>query len=117
MVREAIESLYIGKCTITQHESVFNYVTKVTSFKDVVLCEDEPCRLSFSTVVSDNNTETVAEVRQVVKLFLRPELVVNAGSKIVVTQNGRTVKYTASGQPAVHTNHQEIVLELEDDRA
>lgn len=117
MVRAAIEGLYIGKCTITQHQEVFNYVTKVTAFKDVVLCEDEPCRLSFSTVASDNNTDTVANVRQVVKLFIRPELVINAGSKIVVTQNNRTTKYKASGQAAVHTNHQEIVLELEDNRA
>lgn len=117
MVRSAIESLYIGICSITQHQKVFNFITKQTSFEDVILCENEPCRLSFSTLASDDETETVANVKQVVKLFLRPELVVNAGSKITVTQNGRTTKYMASGQPAVHTNHQEIILELEENRA
>lgn len=116
-VRKAIESLYVGLCSITNSQAVFDETTKRTTFKDVVLVENEPCRLSFSTVKETSQTETVGEVGQVVKLFIRPELEIKAGSKITVTQNGRTTKYIASGQPAVHTNHQEIVLVLEDDKA
>ena len=33
-----------------------------------------------------------------------------AGSKIVVTQEGRTAAYARSGEPAVYSSHQEIVL-------
>ena len=117
MVRQAIESLYVGKCTITQRKKKFNYLTKVTSFEDEVLCENEPCRLSYSTIAPSENTDTIAIVKQVIKLFLRPELEVAAGSKITVTQHGRTTTFVASGQSAVHTNHQEILLKLEDDKA
>ena len=117
VVRKAIECLYVGRCVITNSQAVFNEATKRTTFKDVVLCENEPCRLSFSTVSEASQTDTAANVSQVVKLFIRPELEIKAGSKITVTQNGRTVKYIASGQPAVHTNHQEIVLSLEGDKA
>ena len=117
MVRKAIESLYIGKCTITNSQPVFDPVTKRTTFKDVVITENEPCRLSFSSVKEASQTSTVANVSQVVKLFIRPELVIAAGSKITVTQNGRTTNYVASGEPEVHSNHQEIMLALEDNKA
>ena len=117
MIRKAIERLYIGRCSITNRQKTIDPVTKITSFQDVVVCEDEPCRLSYSTLSRSDKTDTISNVNQVVKLFLRPELVVDAGSKITVTQNGRTTKYVASGQPAVHTNHQEILLGLGDDKA
>ena len=117
VIRKAIERLYVGRCHITNRQKAVDPVTKITSFRDVVLCEDEPCRLSFSSVKSSNETDAVTEVAQVVKLFLRPELVVHAGSKITVTQNGRTTEYVASGHPAVHTNHQEILLDLGDAKA
>ena len=116
-VRKAIESLYKGVCTITNSQKVFDEVTKRTTTKDVVLVENEPCRLSYETKKSGEYDTKVMGVEQTIKLFMRPELVVKAGSKITVTQNGRTVKYKASGQPAVYTNHQEILLELDGDKA
>ena len=116
-VRKAIEHLYVGRCTITNSQPVFDETTKRTTFKDVVLVENEPCRLSFSTVSETSQTDTIANVSQVVKLFIRPELEIKAGSKISVTQNGRTINYITSGEPAVHTNHQEIVLSLEGNKA
>ena len=115
--RKAIESLYKGVCIVSNSQKVFDSVTKRTTFQDVVIVENEPCRLSFSNVSEASQGSTVATVSQVVKLFIRPELEIKAGSKITVTQNGRTTKYVASGQPAVYTNHQEIVLTLEDDKA
>lgn len=117
MVRSAIESLYSGRCSITQHQKVFNNVTKITSFKDVVVCESEPCRLSYQTPSTTRQGDDVAMVEQSITLFVRPELIIEAGSKITVTQNGRTVKYVASGQPRVYSNHQEIRLELRDVKA
>lgn len=117
VTRKAIESLYKGLCTITNTEKVFDETTKRTTFKDVAIVENEPCRLSFSSVKEADPTSTIANVSQVVKLFIKPELVIKAGSRITVTQNGRTTKYISSGQAAVYTNHQEIVLSLEDDKA
>ncbi len=46
------------------------------------------------------------------KLFLAPEIRVNSGSRIAVTQNGISNEYCASGEPAVYDTHQEILLEL-----
>ena len=117
VVREAIESLYVGRCTIYQSQKIVNPKTKRTTTQNVLLCENEPCRLSFESKRSADYDGVVSKIVQSVKLFLKPELVVLAGAKIEVSQNGRTTKYKASGQPAVYTNHQEILLELDDDKA
>lgn len=117
MARQAVESLYDGVCTITGTKEVFNFVTKATSYEEVVICENEPCRLSYSSINPTNQTDTVNVVSQTTKLFIRPELEILNGSKIEVTQHGRTRVFIASGEPALYRSHQEVPLTLEDRRA
>ena len=111
MVRNALESMYDGVCTIIEHQKVVR-PNKTTGFEDVVVVDNQPCRLSFKTVTSANQGETGASLTQTVTLFLSPDIDVKAGSKIVVTQNGKTTEYKSSGESAVHANHQELILEL-----
>jgi hypothetical protein len=77
----------------------------------VVVIENQPCRLSFSSNPSATDGD-IAEINQTVKLFFAPEIKVKEGSKIIVTQNGVTTEYKQSGTPAVYSCHQEIFLEL-----
>lgn len=110
--RKAIESLYDGKCTITEHQKI-KKENKSTGFQDVVVLEDEPCRLSFKTINNTNQTDTAASaVVQITKVFLAPEIQVKPGSKLTITQNDVTTEYKSSGEPAFYSTHQEIVLEL-----
>ena len=109
--RKAIESLYDGKCTITEHKKV-KKENKSTGFEDVVVLTDIPCRLSFKTITNTNPTETAASVVQIIKVFLAPEIQVKPGSKLTITQNDVTTEYKSSGKPAFYSTHQEIVLEL-----
>lgn len=109
--REAIESLYDGKCTITEHQKI-KKENKSTGFQDVVVLADEPCRLSFKTITNTNQTDTAASVTQVVKVFLSPDIQVKPGSKLTIRQNDVTTEYKSSGEPAFYSTHQEIVLEL-----
>lgn len=110
--RKAIESLYDGKCTITEHQKV-KKENKSTGFQEVVVLIDEPCRLSFNTINHTNQTDTAASaVVQITKVFLAPEIQVKPGSKLTITQNGVTTEYKSSGEPAFYSTHQEIVLEL-----
>ena len=112
-VRKALESSYNGTCQITEHHKI-KKANKSTAFEEVVVLENQPCRLSFKTVTNASTGTTAAAITQIVKLFLAPEINVKAGSKITVTQNGVTTDYKSSGQPAIYTNHQEIILELFD---
>ena len=111
MVRSALERLYKGTCTIAEFQSVKDPVTKITSKQEVNVLTNHPCRLSFKNI-SSTSAGDAATVNQIVTLFIAPEIVIKAGSKITVTQNGVTTAYTRSGQPAVYSNHQEVILQL-----
>ena len=115
--RKAIESMYDGVCTISNYQNIEDPITFVTELNEVEVIKDQPCRLSYSSVPSTTQTDTVNAVSQSIKLFIAPEVNIPAGSKIVVTQNGRTTVYKNSGQPAIYSTHQEVNLELYEDKA
>lgn len=110
--RKAIESTYDGVAVVEEYQQVKDEVTKLTSNEIVVVLENQPCRLSFEKLQIANQTESAAEVTQTTKLFIAPDVVIKPGSKITVTQAGRTAEYTYSGVPAVYDTHQEIILDL-----
>lgn len=110
--RKAIESTYKGLATISEYKSVTDPVTKLTDKKEVVVLENQPCKLSFETMPPTESSGAVATITQGVKLFLSPDVMIAAGSKITVTQNGVATAYKNSGVPAVYATHQEIMLTL-----
>ena len=117
MVTNPLMLLWSGRCTISEYENVVDPDTFQTSQREVIVVEDEPCRVSFSSEAVTNPSTGVAEMSQFTVLFIRPNLEVDPGSVIEITQNGRTTKYKRSGTPAVYTNHQEIRLTLYEEYA
>ena len=109
--RKAIESLYTDVCTITEHKKI-KKENLSTGFQDVVVLENQPCRVSFKTVNSASQGDVAATIVQIVKVFLAPEIQVKPGSKITITRNNVVTEYKCSGQPALYDTHQEVVLEL-----
>ena len=109
--RKALERLWKDRCSIFVKEKVTDPTTKLTDFEEKPLLQDQPCKLSFETLTSSTG-DPVAAVSQAVKLFISPDVVIKAGSKIIVTQHGRTTEYSNSGVPAVYPTHQEIMLTL-----
>jgi hypothetical protein len=112
-IKSALQSLHTGTCDIYQYGTSKDPVTKITGHQEVkVNATPIPCRLSIKTVTPSVEGSGAYSPKQVIKLFMDPDVVVKAGSKIVVTQNGRTTAYKNAGEPAVYSNHQEIMLEL-----
>lgn len=111
MVRKSIEMTYTGKCTVTEHKKV-SKANKSTGFEDDEVLTDQPCKLSFERVTSNNQGDTAARVVQTAKVLIAPEIQIKPGSKLTITQNGVTAEYKSSGEPARYATHQEIVLEL-----
>ena len=110
--RKAIEFLYDDTCTITEHQKVKKENMSI-GFADVVVLENQPCRLSYKTVTNAKPTETAASsIVQTTKVFIAPEIKVKPGSKLTITHKGVTTEYKNSGEPAIYDTHQEIVLEL-----
>ena len=116
-VKSHVERMWIDRCTIKLFQEVTDSVTHITSFSEVVVCENQPCKLSHEKFPVTG--EGIAPGRVLtVKLFLSPALSIPAGAVIEVTTHaGVTEAYKASGVPAVYTNHQEVNLETQDDKA
>ena len=110
--RKAIEMTYNATCTIKECQSIKDPITKVTGKKLVTVLENQPCSISYKSVTTANQTESVSTVQQVIKLFIAPEIIVREGSKLEITHDGIMEEFKNSGKSAVYSSHQEIVLEL-----
>lgn len=110
--RRIQESTYEGLCTVYHYQSTKDPNTKLTHEEEIPVIENQPCKLSFEKLNAVVQTESAAAIAQGLKLFLAPEIHIDGGSKIVVTQNGVTGEYSTSGEPAIYPTHQEIMLEL-----
>ncbi|MGG0718683.1 hypothetical protein ABE096_13960 [Robertmurraya massiliosenegalensis] len=111
-VRKAIESMYKGVCTIKEYRDVKDPNTHISRKQEVEVIKDQPCRLSYSKITSTGQSNSSSPVIQTIKLFISPDIEVKPGSKLIVTQNGKTTEFARSGEPALYTHHQEITLEL-----
>lgn len=76
-----------------------------------------PCRLSYHTGYPGEMRGHVLRLEQAISVFLDKTVAIPAGSRMTITQNGVTNKFKASGHPEVYSTHQEIRLELEEDKA
>lgn len=111
--RRAIEMLYEYKCKVIEYLEVKDNKTGIVRRTEIVTVDNQPCKLSYSSITSTNQTEPIAIAAQSVKLFLAPEIIIKPNSKIIVND----VEYKASGQSAIYATHQEIMLELYKERA
>ncbi|WP_455715435.1 hypothetical protein [Anaerosporobacter sp.] len=110
--RNAVEQLYEDKCTVIEYQSVKDPVTMITKKQEVIVLTNQPCKLSFSTSNTTDEGDNVATVSQEVKLFVSPNISINAGSKIFVIHDSIEHVYKSSGEPSAYFTHQEIALEL-----
>ena len=110
--KKAVQSLWVGKATITVLDGVLNPANGRTEPQERILAADIRCRISHKSVVSTEPNEEAAQVAQSVVLYIDPSVDIPEGSKITVTQNGVTRDYERSGKPAVYSCHQEVPLEL-----
>ena len=112
MVRN-LQKLWRDTCSIYNFEKVKDPKTKTTEFKEILVQENIPCRISFQNIFSTSETPSIAIINQVIKLFLSNKVEIKENSKIVVTRNGVSKTYKASGIPAIYSVHQEVILVID----
>lgn len=110
-IRKALESLYNDTCSVYERQE-YTKENKSTGHKDVLVISDMPCRISYSTISANDETDKAAYKAQSVKLFFAPDRNIKPGSKVEVTRCGVTTMYKASGECAIYPTHKEINLEL-----
>lgn len=105
-----LERLYTDRCDIFIFDSIKNLETNITENQKVLICEKQPCRISYKNLQSVEQGITPA-INQVIKLFISGNIEIPAGSFIEVFRNEKKTLYKSSGIPALYSNHQEIILE------
>lgn len=111
MTKRAIESTYVGLCTISEYVSDPDPETEELKSKLEPAHEDIPCKLSKKTINPSSETDIASTIKYVPMLFIAPEIEVKPGSKIKVTQHGVEREFEQSGEPFVYDTHQEIMLQ------
>ncbi|HBF5511147.1 TPA: hypothetical protein KOQ97_003717, partial [Clostridioides difficile] len=99
--RKAIEMLYRDKCTIVEYQPIKDPITKRTNNKEIVVLENQSCKLSYKNIVSATDGK-VAKLEQTIKLFISPDIEIKAGSKLIINDK----EYVRSGESAIYPNHQ-----------
>ena len=101
-MREAAETLYAGRMDVIEYRLAEDEKTGISKFREVVVLENIPCRLSYVRAA-----ENVQEIR----VYFAPDIAVRPGSKLVVRQNGTETAYKSSGVPKCYASHNEVTLE------
>lgn len=113
-MRQAVESRYTGKCTVTEMQGAKDPVTNILKQVPVVVLTNQPCKMTHKSSDTTTVVNGVAVQAQSIKLLISPDIEIKPGSKITITQDGRTAEFKRSGLPAVYPSHQEISLVIFD---
>ncbi|WP_342480050.1 ABC transporter ATP-binding protein [Paenibacillus sp. FSL L8-0340] len=108
--RAAIESTYEGLATVFEMQNVKDPETGKTRQQPVMVLNEEPCALSQTSLPSSTQTVTVNQVNYDGKLFISPDVIIQPGSRITVTQNGMLFHGEQTGKAFRYPTHQEIKL-------
>lgn len=110
-IRTQYEKMYQDTCTIVEYQKTRN-TDKSTKFEEVTVETDIPCRLSYKSGTTTGETESASHLTQDIEVFLNPELVVKAGSKLVISHLGRDIEFKCTGEPSIYQTHQQLRLEI-----
>lgn len=102
--------MYTDVCNVYNQQKI--KVNNKTKFENVLVIENEPCRLSYDNPKIAVQTESSTNLSSNVKLFISPDIEVVEGSRIEVVREGKTYQFKCSGMPSMYPTHQEIKLEL-----
>ena len=70
--RKAIEATYFGTLTVTELQKVKNEKSKLMEESEVVVLQDQPCRLSFEKLQTAIQSESAATITQSTKVVCFP---------------------------------------------
>ncbi|MBP3410475.1 MAG: hypothetical protein J6M10_05700 [Clostridia bacterium] len=112
--------LWVDSCSVSVQEE-YRKESGASGFREKLILEDEPCKLSFYDSKASNNIAAVhgpaAPLSQMAKLILRADAQIPPGSRVEIRREGKTLRFKASSQAAAYFSHQEILLEVEEEWA
>lgn len=113
IARKHLEKLYLDKATIIEFQEIEDPETHITTHEEIVVYENVPCKLSHHVPLTTGEGSSSSLSLSSYAMF-SPDLVIKPGSKIIINRNGRETVFENSGEPAIHFNHQKIMLRISD---
>ena len=120
--RLACEALFDSECRVIVRKK-YKAADGSTKFKDEVLYEGLPCRISYEQLSSAKkssrlerlsftrkNDTLAAEISTAVRMFVSEDADIPPGSKIFVNKEGKELCFVCSGIAAVYPGHREILM-------
>ena len=118
--RETLALLWRDRCSVIAKEA-FEQANGATGFRDRILHENLPCKLSLFQTTANNaaagESGPAAALTSQAKLILAPDIEIPPGSRIELTREGKMTAYKASGPPLAFFSHQEIIMRLDNEWA
>lgn len=113
-LRVARQRLYYGLADIYGARKTTDPITGITKVEsDALLHQNVPCKLSHKTIKEDSQTDGPSVVAHSIKVSITNEIVIPSGSKMTITQNGKSATYKSSGESAQFIVHQEVPLVID----
>ena len=114
---QIIASTYDGVMDV--YERRYKEETLIQEEEEFLLYQGFPCAVSRSRSGTRYGNQPVkqgqaAKLSYETKVFTSPKLHIPAGSSLVITQYGKTVRYITCGEPVRYPTHQEILVVRED---
>lgn len=104
--RAAIEAMYEDTCSILRAAAV--KTGNLTQMQPQQVATGIRCALSRASVSPSVQMDAENRVEYTAKVFMAPDVDVQAGDIIDVTRFGSVVHLECAGRPAVYATHQEI---------
>ena len=106
LVKNAIELMYEGKCTV-----IVRTVSDDPRLEDIedTIYKDVPCLVDFGSGSTEEGTANKAT--QTATLYINPSIKIPTGSKLVITQAGETMEFNKTGVVRPYESHKEYDIE------
>lgn len=115
-LRKDTKRLFNCRCNVYEKEE-FKNEAGITRHREVLVMENIPCRISYSTGMLFNKPNSGKEDKDAVKdplyvkIFTASDILIKPGSKIAVTnEKGERIFYH-SGERAEYLSHNEVLVE------
>ncbi|MEG2929443.1 MAG: hypothetical protein RR846_07810 [Oscillospiraceae bacterium] len=109
---DIIATTYSDKCDIIRPTK--SEVNNKTVFIEVALAHSIPCSLSQSGTAEVNQSPSFATATGQYKLFVRPDVDIQANDIIIVSQGVGVKHRLYAGKPARYLSHLEVPLNEKD---
>ncbi|MEG2596972.1 MAG: hypothetical protein RR977_00980 [Oscillospiraceae bacterium] len=113
----ALEDTYDSTMSVYERRFVTREAKQVE--EEILVYQDFPCAISRVRAGSLKANQPVSqsllgELKYENKIFTAPHLTIKAGSRITVTQYGKTISFVSCGEPLLYLTHQEILVSRDD---